>query len=154
MKKIKDSKVPEKVLSEANFYFDYKLSRKEICSQDEITGLLPVRLKQDIMLSQYRHFIENSILFRANNGKIDITLAQALLHEVKLETYLIDEYIIKAGQSTTDTFLVIDGFVKVIGINQPTIEGHLEPGDFYSTDLNEMRDEEFDNNYFHETNNG
>ena len=82
--KIKGSKVPESVLSEANFYFDYKLSRSEICSQNEITGSLPDKLKQDIMLAQYRQFIEQSLLFRTDTGLIDITLAQSLMKEIQI----------------------------------------------------------------------
>jgi hypothetical protein len=51
LKKIKDSHVPNNVVSQANLYFDYKLSASKICSQDEITGTLPDKLKQDIMLA-------------------------------------------------------------------------------------------------------
>ena len=63
-------------MSQANLYFDYKLSANKICSQDEITGTLPEKLKQDIMLAQFRNFVERSILFRTERGHIDITLAQ------------------------------------------------------------------------------
>ena len=104
------------------------------------------------MLSQYKDFIENCLLFRTSTGKIDISLAQSLLQEIRIERYLIDEYIIKAGQSTTKTILVIDGFIKVILMNQRNIEGYLEPGDFYSTDLNETHNIEFDKQYFLQTN--
>jgi hypothetical protein len=97
LRKIIDLEVPKRVLTDANYVFDYKLLRGDICKQDEITGVLPPRLKQEIMMSQYRQFIENSILFRTPEGKIDITLTQALLREIKIDTYLTGQYVLKVG---------------------------------------------------------
>jgi hypothetical protein len=39
--------------------------------------------------------------------------------------------------------MVFDGFVRVICIDDFEIEGYLEPGDFYSTTLDEDVDAEY-----------
>lgn len=49
---------------------------------------------------------------------------------------------------TTETYCVIDGFVNVICMNKMRKEGILEPGDFYSTDLNEVSDLQFNKEFF------
>jgi len=44
--------------------------------------------------------------------------------------------------------MVLDGCVSLVGIDHNAREGYLESGDFYSTELNDIRDSEFDKRYF------
>jgi hypothetical protein len=56
--------VPEAVVQDVNFYFDFKVSRNEVYTYNEMTEMLPEKLKSDIMLAQYNSFVEKCILFR------------------------------------------------------------------------------------------
>jgi hypothetical protein len=84
-------------VQDVNFYFDFKVSRNEVYTNNEMTEMLPEKLKSDIMLAQYNSFVEKCILFRTKLGQIDITLASTVLRELTIHTYLIDQYILKLG---------------------------------------------------------
>lgn len=51
-------------MQDVNFYFDFKVSRNEVYTYNEMTEMLPEKLKSDIMLAQYNSFVEKCILFR------------------------------------------------------------------------------------------
>ena len=72
--------------------------------------------------------------------------------ELRLHTFLVDHYILKLGEYTSDTYFILDGSVHVMCLGDnpkaDTNQGRLVAGDFYSTSLHGETDTKYDKFYF------
>ena len=135
MGKIKNGKTPQKTLLDVNLYFDYQWSLYKGLDIDEMTAHMPEVIKSDILLSRYQDTVESSLLFREEKGQIDVAMAGSIFKKMKISVYSSQEYIMKVGQHTTDTFIFLDGHVQVYGMFGNESLGILSTGSHFGNDL-------------------
>ena len=83
--------------------------------EQEFLENLPYSIKSDILLSRYAECVEKSIIFRDDDEYIDITTSNSVFSYMKIKFFMENEFIVKLGQHTTDSVIILDGVANVIG---------------------------------------
>lgn len=117
LSKVRNGKVTSGVINRVREFFDYIWLRHRGISFDEMRKALPTSLSSDISLTIYQKAIERSILFTDDSGNIDIPLALSVFKQIEFKQFLASDFIVKVGQHTTETYLLLEGELKVYGLH-------------------------------------
>ena len=135
--KIKNGKVPIKLIHSVREYFDYQWSLNKGIDLNQMKKSLPPSIISDLTISQYSESVANCLLFCDQNGEIDVALANSVFKRIEIKTYLCSDFIVKAGKFTKDTYLLLEGEIKVYGLNKGELLGILSKGCHFGLDLSD-----------------
>lgn len=142
MQKLKNDKIPDKLVKSVNSYFDYEWSSQKGFDELDLMSELPSSIRADIMLIRYQDIIESSLIFRENEGKIDIALTNSIFRLLKIEVFMRNQFLLKIGHISEDSFIILNGEVSVHGLFLNENLGKLFPGSHVSVSLDEKAQSE------------
>lgn len=114
LEKIKDK---QRILPAVNEYFDYiwRPAQQSATIEDELLADIPKCIRRDILLCQYQEAIENSLIFKDEQGAIDVSLTNSILRFMETRMYMTGEYIFKVGSPADSTCFILEGEAIMVG---------------------------------------
>ena len=103
---------------------------------NQLKEVLPSSISLDMQLNLYSETVERSLVFRDLNGSIDVAVANSIFRCMQIRSPMRHDFIVKAGHSTEETYIVLEGEVNVYGITNDLL-GVLTNGSHFGLDLSE-----------------
>ena len=117
-------------------YFDNTYAMNKGLNLNQLKEVLPSSISLDMQLNLYSETVERSLVFRDLNGSIDVAVANSIFRCMQIRSPMRHDFIVKAGHSTEETYIVLEGEVNVYGITNDLL-GVLTNGSHFGLDLSE-----------------
>ena len=118
-------------------YFDNTYAMNKGLNLNQLKDILPSSISLDMQLNLYSETVERSLVFRDLNGDIDVAVANSIFRCMQIRSPMKHDFIVKAGYSTEDTYIVLEGEVNVYGITNEIL-GVLTNGSHFGLDLSQI----------------
>ena len=115
VEKIDNGKVEKETIESASSFFYYVWDRHQGVSFEEVTEFLPSSMSSKLCISLFSKAIDRSLLFCNEDGKCDIPLIISTFERAKFRTYRSSDLVVKIGEPIEDTFILIEGELRVYG---------------------------------------
>lgn len=111
---------------------------------------MPTCIRADVLLCKYQEAIENSIIFKDDQGAINISLTNSVLKLMQVRIFMTNEFIVRCGQSINETYIILEGEALLVGgfdqrsldpftgkttMQESQVIGSLKIGSHYANDL-------------------
>lgn len=97
LSKLKESNISKPVIQQAQGFFTYVTDRHLGVNFDQVRKSLPGSMGSNLAMSLFHQAIEQSLLFRNEEGEINLPLAISTLKQLKFRTFMASEFIVKVG---------------------------------------------------------
>ena len=142
MNSVKAGSVPKRVISSIKDYFEFDWLNSHGIQIEDMSQKLPSWISTDILASRYLLSIQNWILFKDLNGKIDVPFVNSLLISLKFRTYMDGDFIVIGGSHSRNTYIIMEGEAGIFSFNDDFIS-FMITGSHYSNDLDSDDEDTF-----------
>ena len=96
---------------------------------------MPSSLAHDLSISIHKQAIERSLLFYNDSGDLDIPLALSIFKRIEFQQFIPSDFIVKVGQLTTETYILLEGELRIYGLYNNELLGVMTRGSHFGLDL-------------------
>eukprot|EP00347_Sterkiella_histriomuscorum_P000063 403377328 len=122
MNMIPQDRMPRSILGKVNNYYNYLWAHSQgNDEQSEIINELPNQIKYDVMMNRFQEAIQNSLIFKNDQGQIDVPMLNSIFELMKIRVYMPSDIIVKCGSCGKKLYLFLDGEAIMFGINNELI---------------------------------
>ena len=134
--------VPKKLMQNIKDYFDFEWSNSHGIPASSLLNRLPSWISTDILTSRYSNAIDNLIILRNIDNKIDVPFTNSVFRSIIFRTYMDEEFIVIGGSYSRNTYIMLEGEAGIFSFHDDFIS-FMRTGSHYSNDLDSDDEDTF-----------